>query len=560
MVCKVFRYVTYNTALVSIFTLFFIAIERYRKICRPFKAQITLSLARRILFAIVLLTTTVFASPSFILYGHNTIYTGIENTTGVACFIDDRFRNTFSPVAYNLTLLTVVFLLGVAMVYYYINIAFQRILRSKTKPKRFKMNTADNSEYYLSSDQNEVQASALEGLKEELSVGESLRNTVTRWRAAEDVDARCKADLEQDVEKTNTSGNILIHKSLEFIPDNNNRCYTSGENGNGSCIFQHKIKTCISLNEGVEVLTSKKSKPYSVREHLSRLPRNKINNDDSNKSCGSQGQSPHVTYIMEICLSDRCASTRKCLSASNVYYLKMLPLEGEDMPCIKQSISCDTLFLESSSSCRDNTLAITEESKSSHTDNENKEVTVLTHPIKKDNRSQIEVCNSTKHTFSSELSNSVMDDTDRDPYIHDTAKGKKDYTRGCTNEVNDNAIKKRKAKQNYHKKNTFIKRSFTKSAKFAEIRDASVIKVTKMLFVITIVYFISFIPHLVLMNIVLLDEHFLISLDGIQAGIYYIGLRSFLINAVANPFVYNFMDKKFRKECKTIWYHKKAFK
>lgn len=547
MVCKVFRYVTYNTALVSIFTLFFIAIERYRKICRPFQGQITLSLARRILFAIVLLTTTVFASPSIILYGHSTIYTGIENTTGVACFIEDRFRNTFLPVAYNLTLLAVVFLLGVTMVYYYIKIAYQRILRTKTKPKRLKMNTAENSEYYLSSDQKEVQASALEGLKEEMSVGGSLQNTVTSWRAAEDVGVRCNADLEQDVDETNSS--------LEFIPDNNNLCYTSGENSKGSCMFQHKIKTCISLNEGVEILTPKKNTRHVLRGHLSKMPKNMIDDWDSNESCGGQVHSPLVINVLETSLSDRCASKHKCLSASNVFHLTNLPLDGEEMLCIKQSISCDTLFLESSSSCRNDTLAITEEIKSSLTitKNENKEETVLT-------RSQIEVCDFTKHTFSSELSKSIMDETDQDCHINDTAKGTTVYTRGCTNEVNDNTIQKRKAKQNYHKKKNFIKRSFTKSAKFAELRDASIIRVTKMLFVITIVYFLSFIPHLVLMNIVLLDEHFLTSLDGLLAGIYYIGLRSFLINAVANPLVYNFMDKKFRKECKTIWYHKKAFK
>jgi hypothetical protein len=111
-----------------------------------------------------------------------------------------------------------------------------------------------------------------------------------------------------------------------------------------------------------------------------------------------------------------------------------------------------------------------------------------------------------------------------------------------------------------NRKKVFIRRNKTKSAKFAKLRDNSLITVTKMLFYITLVYFISFIPHLVLMITLMLDDQFRSSLNHVEVQIFYIALRSFIINAVANPFIYNFMDKKFKKECTQLCNRKKVAK
>lgn len=75
-------------------------------------------------------------------------------------------------------------------------------------------------------------------------------------------------------------------------------------------------------------------------------------------------------------------------------------------------------------------------------------------------------------------------------------------------------------------------------------------RVTIMLFTVSMVFALSFIPHLALMIVTAHNEHFLENMSEGQVMVYQIFLRSFILNNVANPFVYLFCDSKFRKICK----------
>lgn len=74
-------------------------------------------------------------------------------------------------------------------------------------------------------------------------------------------------------------------------------------------------------------------------------------------------------------------------------------------------------------------------------------------------------------------------------------------------------------------------------------------QVTFMLFIITVVFILSFIPHLVLMVINSMNPNFVTDMTPPGIAIYNIFLRSFVINNMANPIIYGFCDKKFRSEC-----------
>lgn len=77
-------------------------------------------------------------------------------------------------------------------------------------------------------------------------------------------------------------------------------------------------------------------------------------------------------------------------------------------------------------------------------------------------------------------------------------------------------------------------------------------KVTMMLFIITIVFILSFIPHLVIIIWITVRPTVIDDLDPTSIAVYNVFLRSFVINNMANPIIYGFVDKKFRAECSDL--------
>ncbi|XP_052249837.1 uncharacterized protein LOC127857481 [Dreissena polymorpha] len=77
-------------------------------------------------------------------------------------------------------------------------------------------------------------------------------------------------------------------------------------------------------------------------------------------------------------------------------------------------------------------------------------------------------------------------------------------------------------------------------------------QVTFMLFIITVVYVLSYIPHLVLMVTISIKSDFLKEMTPAGVVVYNLFLRSFVINNMANPIIYAFCDRKFRKECASV--------
>jgi hypothetical protein len=70
-----------------------------------------------------------------------------------------------------------------------------------------------------------------------------------------------------------------------------------------------------------------------------------------------------------------------------------------------------------------------------------------------------------------------------------------------------------------------------------------------MLFMIPVLFVLSFIPHLALLLLKAFNPSFFNDMSPIEVSVYNVFLRSFVINNVANPIIYGFCDKKFRSEC-----------
>ncbi|XP_052818450.1 gastrin/cholecystokinin type B receptor-like [Mya arenaria] len=121
--CKIFRFILYYTCIASSLTLVLIAIERSRKICTPLKSQLSVPMAKRAICVVVLVISTISASPALVLYGNKTIPTGYKNVTGTKCFVTDHFSETFWPKVFNIYLLALAFLSTAIMAVCYIRIA-----------------------------------------------------------------------------------------------------------------------------------------------------------------------------------------------------------------------------------------------------------------------------------------------------------------------------------------------------------------------------------------------------------------------------------------------------
>lgn len=113
-VCKALSFSLMFTILASIFVLDLIAIDRYRKICKPFKKQLS-STGTKISCWITVLVSVVFAVPMIFIYGSADIDTRIPNITGKECYISNDYIGSEVPMIYDgfniLVFVTSVFLL-----------------------------------------------------------------------------------------------------------------------------------------------------------------------------------------------------------------------------------------------------------------------------------------------------------------------------------------------------------------------------------------------------------------------------------------------------------------
>ncbi|KAK0057954.1 cholecystokinin receptor [Biomphalaria pfeifferi] len=88
--------------------------------------------------------------------------------------------------------------------------------------------------------------------------------------------------------------------------------------------------------------------------------------------------------------------------------------------------------------------------------------------------------------------------------------------------------------------------------KVSQAGDSRTRKTTMMLFCITIVFVISFLPHIILKATQAFNKHFDQNLNTTGIVMYNIFVRSYFFNTAVNFFVYGFCSPKFRAECKAL--------
>ncbi|XP_046548865.1 orexin receptor type 2-like [Haliotis rubra] len=106
--CRILRFNNTFSVVSSGFTLIAVAIDRYRKICRPLNKQITIRVAR-IMVGIAVSVSLVLTIPTVIVNGKTTVLTDREGITGFDCSFDDMWSDTLFPLVYTGVLFLVFF-------------------------------------------------------------------------------------------------------------------------------------------------------------------------------------------------------------------------------------------------------------------------------------------------------------------------------------------------------------------------------------------------------------------------------------------------------------------
>ncbi|XP_060569516.1 orexin receptor type 2-like [Ruditapes philippinarum] len=102
--CKVFSYFIGACTFSSIFILLVVGLDRYLKVCRPLKRQIV-DFGDRKACIIAVLVAIAISVPNGIIYGHSSVNTGVNNHTGIECFIDDDYQGSslvFGYLVFNM--------------------------------------------------------------------------------------------------------------------------------------------------------------------------------------------------------------------------------------------------------------------------------------------------------------------------------------------------------------------------------------------------------------------------------------------------------------------------
>lgn len=77
-------------------------------------------------------------------------------------------------------------------------------------------------------------------------------------------------------------------------------------------------------------------------------------------------------------------------------------------------------------------------------------------------------------------------------------------------------------------------------------------KTTMMLFSVTVLFIISFVPYTVLMTIRNFDSEYYDRLSASEKSIYQFFIRSYFLSNALNPLIYGYISEHFRTECKSV--------
>ncbi|WAR20282.1 NPSR1-like protein [Mya arenaria] len=140
--CKISRFSTYTMNSSSAAILVAIAVDRYRRICRPHGPQFSAKASKYISICCIALALCL-TWPSFLFYGTRRVKLG--KVEGKACLLENKFDDSIYPNVYFVVMMasTVVIFTTLSVLYYFVGIQVCRHRTMRLKRKR-KQKAAQN--------------------------------------------------------------------------------------------------------------------------------------------------------------------------------------------------------------------------------------------------------------------------------------------------------------------------------------------------------------------------------------------------------------------------------
>ncbi|KAK3598536.1 hypothetical protein CHS0354_005817 [Potamilus streckersoni] len=129
--------------------------------------------------------------------------------------------------------------------------------------------------------------------------------------------------------------------------------------------------------------------------------------------------------------------------------------------------------------------------------------------------------------------------------------GNDNFERSCSSAKSNSqrALSRNSRKEESHIECSESVRNLSGSVAASKKKRKTTRKITMMMFSITTIFIISYTPSIIMLVADRLVESLWENTDATKSVIYDFLLRSYVINNVANPIIYGFLDNRFRSEC-----------
>ena len=133
ILCKIFRFSTYLMNGSSALVLLGIAIDRFRRICRPYQRTFSEKISKYICIGAVVISISI-TWPSLILYGERDVLIG--PITGHSCLIENKFDSSIFPIIFMVGMGIITFAIFTALTVLYYCVGMQIYKHRQFKKKR----------------------------------------------------------------------------------------------------------------------------------------------------------------------------------------------------------------------------------------------------------------------------------------------------------------------------------------------------------------------------------------------------------------------------------------
>ncbi|KAH9491994.1 hypothetical protein Btru_029588 [Bulinus truncatus] len=543
-ICKVRLFFNAFTTMVAAMVLVAVAVARYRKICKPFGWQITVTHAKVISVSMAV-ASLLFSVPYAIINGRQTKPAPRAGINGHECTIDDSYLNTMWPMMNAAFFILLFVVCSTPLVVLYVLIGIKAWRHSKMreslrgradssfdKESSSEMSTrstkdskvglpviGSKSKSYVRKDSNSSESSRLNhngpekkqssggdggGGPSQASISRTPNGDKINLVMVRELTIKLKAVQEEAV-KSRPSGKTSVtfkENLLENIPESNNYD-DSGSTSSASTDLDAANTFAHHENRpsegGLEPRTQRSNSDFVKAMQWIGLTYGQTSHDSANNRNAETEQHSEEAHQ---CKKGSISSSRKP-SRDNSFVRKSRKFKG----------------------------AITD---------------TLTRA-----RKSLKV----RETRNDRLSDEIVQEDEAEiiaPEINAVISSipKREAELTSLNQQDKNTAvtpKKLSVSTTGKSQNDSSRRVSVKDTK--NTRGRGMGKTTCMLLIISLIYVLGFLPYLALAFFKSLAPESYKSMDSIGESLYNLFLRSYFLNSAANPIIYNLCDVNFRKEC-----------